>query len=180
MPPALGHPEVLPPALGHPEVLPPALDSPGVLQIHLLRLLLGSHAFFVPIRANSPTSWAQTVALGGDWQCKPPDAILARLDFEALPGCLGRACFRIVSEQISQEILARLDINNVIKVPQTTNGRNNKSLLPFLISDQVSIRFFYQQFTTTLSLPVNSIVLFSPPAFIRTTLQGLVASTVMV
>ena len=60
--------------------LPPAFVQPGMPQIHRLRLLLGSHAFFVPIRANSPTSWAQTVALGGDWQCKPPDASLARLD----------------------------------------------------------------------------------------------------
>ena len=60
--------------------LPPAFVQPGMPQIHRLRLLLGSHAFFVPIRANSPTLWAQTVALGGDWQCKPPDASLARLD----------------------------------------------------------------------------------------------------
>ena len=43
----------------------------------MLRFLFGSHAFFASIRANSPTLWAQTVALGGGWQCKPHDESLA-------------------------------------------------------------------------------------------------------
>ena len=43
----------------------------------MLRFLFGSHALFASIRANSPTLWAQTVALGGGWQCKPHDESLA-------------------------------------------------------------------------------------------------------
>ena len=45
----------------------------------MLRFLLGSHALFASIRANSTASQSQTVALGGGWQCKPRDESLANV-----------------------------------------------------------------------------------------------------